>query len=354
MPRLTLLRALKLLLILWLVLIFVWVFLPSPEVPPPLRDKYIQNTLISGKTITTVHDWDHPTGECAAYAIDWQLIPDTRHDSLTLHIGTSHINLTEPLVSHEDYPRFDIATRTTGVRSGDLNHMINMPWFDYADANLFHHQMHGFDSQLKIRLVATASGVVQVWMNNDRIPSNSDGWKQRGWHRGTNLLGAFSGIEVERNSRSSVAGIETSYFTGRLPSRTYYFRSNLLEFLAPTLIVALYLFETVIFQPGRIVLVCLIPIIVLYALIVLCCWLVSGRPPFRGWSSRFPLTRYVFRKQRQKELPKRIWGPTGPVMADDDDDNLSDEEQSRASSKGFSAMLLPRFRSPSTKESRRG
>ena len=209
MPRISLLRILAFIPLVWLSLIFTWLFLPSPQITHNDRGNYIQQTLQSGQIVTTVLDWPPPHGECAAYAIDWQLRPSRAKDSVTLHIGKARINLTDLVMQHTElYLSHPIEA---GVRSGDLDHLINMPWFDYADASLFHHQMHGFTDDLRLRaLVFPDSSEVQIWKDAASWLTFTDPSLLDDERRATGLLASFSQVQTVKGARANIGGIVVS------------------------------------------------------------------------------------------------------------------------------------------------
>jgi hypothetical protein len=344
MPRVTCLRVLYLIVLIWLCLIFAWFLLPSPQIPRSLRSNHIQATLRSGEIITTIHEWDRQVDECAAYAIDWQLEADHAHDSVTLRLGKAHINLTHLAVQHS--PPFLSDQLQARVRSGDLDHIINMPWFDYADANLFHHQMHGFHGQLNVRALVSDSKEVQIWKDAASFNQFTGLAQLDDERRATGLLATFSKVQTIKGARASISGIVVSGVRGRLPSKTYYLRSAMLEILAPTLTVVLFLLETIVYPPALFLLMYTTPVVTVYAFVVLVCWFAQGQQPFNDWSRTFPLTRSLRGKPSRKKRRKRTWGPSGPVLEDSADES-SDEFLSASSTKPFGSMLLPRFRSPS-------
>ena len=342
MPRITPLRILCLVVLAWLALVFAWLFLPSPQIPRALRSHYIQQTLGSGEAITTVHDWSVQEGECAAYAIDWILEPKQDDDSVILHVGEARINLTDHIIGrHSPYLSFPITAR---VRSGDLGHIINMPWFDYADANLFHHQMHGFPGDLSTRvLTIPATKEVQIWKDSPSWRSwntFSDPSELDEERRAVGLLASFSNLQTVKGARASISGIVVSDVKGRLPSKTYRLRSAILEVIAPTLMILFVLLEFVILPA---ILTFIGPCIAIYAVLVLVCWIGYGQPPFREWASRFFLTRGLFRQPTRNKRRKRTWGLTGPVL--DQSGSDTDDERKPSVKKPHVWMPSSNFRS---------
>lgn len=315
MPRITLLRILGFIPLAWLCLIFAWLFLPSPQIPRAFRDNHIQQTLGSGQVITTVLDWDAPLGECASYAVDWNLVSNKRDDSVTLRVGKARINLTDLVLHDVPYlsPRIN-----AGVRSGDLDHIINMPWFDYADANLFHHQMHGFPGDLHLRALVLNSQEVQIWKDAASWKTFKNPATLDDERRAVGLLATFAKVQNVKGARASISGIRVSDVKGRLTSNTYHIRSTILEIIAPTLMILLVLLEFAVLPAAWYMLACIGPVIAAYVVIVLTFWFRSGRPPFREWSSKSLFTRGLLARSTKERQRKKTWGPSGPILDNSD------------------------------------
>ena len=265
-------------------------------------------------------DWDRPAGECASYAIDWSLVSENRADSVTLRVGEARINLTDLVLHDVPYlsPRIN-----AGVRSGDLGHIINMPWFDYADATLFHHKMHGFPGDLYLRALVLSSQEVQIWKDAASWDTFTDPATLDDERRAVGLLATFAKVQNVKGARASISGIEVSGVKGRLLSTTYHTRLTILKMIEPTLIILLVLVEYAVLPAAWYMLACIGPVIAAYVVIVLAFWFRSGRPPFREWSSRSLLTRGLLARSTKERQRKKTWGPTGPIL--DDSDVESDE-----------------------------
>ncbi|KAH8692219.1 hypothetical protein BGW36DRAFT_387200 [Talaromyces proteolyticus] len=342
MPRFTLLRLIKSFLLFWIALVGLWIFLPSlSPAPTNLRDHYIQNILTAGQTLHTVHKWHpsyaspgasgrvpHPSDDCSGLIIDWRLVSDVQHDSVSLDIGEHvHLNLTDAILKStqkNDDDDADLFTRNNElyvsevlnahINAGDENHVINMPWFRWADMALFHHQMHGFTYAIQIRVVARDGKRVEIWKastldNGDDVnlidPRPSD--------REFGVIASFSDLQVTQSARSGISGIVVSDVKGELPSKTYPTRSFLLVYLAPVLSVCLMLVLYVI-MPSLTTVV--LPLVAVYVVVVAICWCCSGRKDFVEWRANFWMTRCFFASsRRRKRSPGAvvIWGPSGPV-----------------------------------------
>ena len=344
MPRITPLRLLAFFPLAWLCLVFAWLFLPSPQVPRAFRDDHIQQTLVSGQVTTAVFDWDSPAGECASYAVDWSLLSNKKDDSITLRVGEARINLTD-LVLH-DVPYLS-PKLNAGVRSGDLNHVINMPWFDYADANLFHHQMHGFTGDLHLRALVLRSQEVQIWKDAASWKIFKDPAGLDDERRAVGLLATFAKVPNVKGGRASISGIEVSVLKGRLPSSTYQVRSTILDIIAPTLMILLFLLELIVLPAAWYIFAFMGPVIAAYVVVVFAFWSASGRPPFREWSGRFLLTRGLLAKSTKKRQRGRTWGPSGPVLEDSDiesDESFGSSEAIAAKEKANHRRISQSFK----------
>ena len=353
MPRITILRVITFVFLAWLCMIGAWFFLPSPQVPRALRSHHIQETLRSGQVITTVLDWAKQTDECAAYAIDWQLVPDYHNDYASLTVGSAKINLTSLALEYSP-PQPYISTKMTAeVRSGDLDHIINMPWFDYADANLFHHQMHGFPGYLDIRIIMINAKEVQIWKDSpswDAHDVDSQLAHLDDDRRATGLLATFSKIQTFKGARGSISNIVVSELKGRLPSKTYETRAAMLDILAPTLMVVLFLFEALVAPALWYCLIFIGPVVALYTAIIALCWCTYGHSTFSAWTRTSSLTKFWYsEKSRKVKSDLGIWGSSGPMMAEDLEGGKRYDDRTRLD-KNLSGWRVPaRFRASNAK-----
>lgn len=361
MPRFTFLRLIKSFVLFWVVLVGVWLFLPSPSPPlaADLRDHFIQTGLASGKVLHTVHKWHasyaspdasghvpRPSDDCAGLLIDWRLVSDT--SAVLLKVGDEQqrttLNLTDAVLKsgEEDQKSESGAESKSGhnalnglyvsdvlsveVRAGDEDHIINMPWFRWADMALFHNQMHGFTYSIELKLVARQTEKrVEVWKASALAGADASHLlSPRPVDRETGLLASFSDIPLLPSGQTAPAALSSIRVTdvkGDLPSKTYPIRSFILFYLAPFLTVCLFL-ALYLASP---VLTVLLPLAAVYVVIVALCWCVAVRRPdypgFAEWRESFWLTRYLCssccssRRQQRKRRRRQvmIWGPSGPV-----------------------------------------
>lgn len=366
MPRFTFLRLIKSFVLFWVALVGLWLFLPSPSPPlaADLRDHLIQTSLSSGKVLHTVHKWHasyaspdasghvrRPSDDCAGLLIDWRLIADDTSSAVLLEVGEQQttLNLTDAVLkSAEDNQESESTAESKGgghnalnglyvsdtlsveVRAGDEDHIINMPWFRWADMALFHNQMHGFTYSIELKLVAhhqTEKGSaarVEIWKASALAGADANHLlNPRPVDREIGLLASFSDIQLLPPTTGHPAALSSIHITdvkGDLPSKTYPIRSFILFYLAPFLTVCLFL-AIYLASP---VLTVLLPLVAVYVVIVALCWCVAVRradyPGFAEWRESFWMTRWLasccLSRRHQRNRRRRqvmIWGPSGPV-----------------------------------------
>ncbi|CRG91634.1 hypothetical protein PISL3812_08684 [Talaromyces islandicus] len=359
MPRFTFLRLVKGFFLFWPALVGLWLFLPSPGPPrtADLRDQLIQSSLTSGQVLHTVHEWHasyagedasghvpRPSDDCAGLLIDWHLLADAQHESAVLLEVGEHttLNLTDAILksaeeensvrsgdskSHNALSGIYVSDLlSVEVRAGDENHIINMPWFRWADMALFHNQMHEFTYTIDLRLVAHQTGParVEIWKASSLAGADASHLlNPQPADRELGLLASFADIQP---TYTALTSIHVADVKGDLPSKTYPIRSFILFYLAPFLTVCLFL---AIYLAAP-VLTVLLPVVAVYVVIVALCWCVAvRRPDYRGfaeWRASFWMTRYVSccccssprrHRGRRRQGPVVIWGPTGPVYESD-------------------------------------
>lgn len=391
-PIPTFFRLVKLIFLSWLCLIGLWTFLPSPRIFSPdgngkdnyARNEYIQQTLTSGRVLRTMHTWtpsftlssvpavdpfyepnevahtQHPADDCRGLLFDWRLVSDAHHKAaVLLEMGRDfrvRINLTDDLlrVQENSAPADGVNVVAEGgndksvyisqlinlqVDAGSRDHVINMPWFHFPDAALFHNQMHGFTYDVQIRVVARReTGTVEIWKaaslldcarrqeheqqqhryggirKNDPFTLDFD--KTTLDDRENGILASFSNIyHISGNNDGenqpprkgkAMSDIKITISADDLPSKTYKLRSLILVPLAPSLIIAFFLLSEVLtplFFPV------LLPGLLGFIMIVLICWAYyrysssrrnrttaavhweHAQMGFGDWCSRFWMTR---------------------------------------------------------------
>jgi hypothetical protein len=374
MPRFTFFRLIKTFFLFWAVLVSLWLFLPSPSPPlaAELRDQLIQTELTSGEILHTVHKWHdsyasvdasghvpRPSDDCAGLLVDWHLISDDAAQHVLLKVGEhTTLNLTDAVLKSAEGKEEGGSTRSTEsqshnalsglyvsdilsveVRAGDKDHIINMPWFRWADMALFHHQMHGFSYTIELKLIARQiGGRVEVWKASALAGADASYLlNPRPADRELGLLASFSDVQLTpfssaaataTTTATALSNIHITDVKGDLPSETYPIRSFILSYLAPFVIICLFL-AIYLASP---VLTFLLPLVAVYIVIIALCWCVAVRRPdypgFAEWRASFWMTRYVpcssarSRRQQRKRRggrqgPVVIWGPTGPVYESD-------------------------------------
>lgn len=207
------------------------------------------------------------------------------------------------------------------VNTGGADHIINLPWFHLPDAALFHNQMHGYDYDVDLRVVARYSKSeqktsVQIWksapltewlrlrkelakrqslhmkpdksdpIENDNISKdfiNAEG-KLTNILRGNSsytsgILATIHGVDsvlssVSSSSSSSKFSIKTTIHNAELPSRTYWIRTLILAPLAPSLMIAFFLLTgSLQFLPILLLSSKVLAVLALYCAAVIICWI---------------------------------------------------------------------------------
>lgn len=223
-----------------------------------------------------------------------------------------------------------------------------MSWFDSADAILFHHQMDGFTGTINLRAFVLDNHQVQIWKDTASWKTFTNPSQLEEEHRAIGLLASFSMVQTVKGARARVTSIKVSNVKGRLPFTTYRFRTSLLDLIAPSLTVVLFLLELVSSPPASFlftVSLYIAPILAAYAMLVFLFWCFSGCQPFSTWSRRSTLTSWVRKDDKRKKSRPGIWGPAGPVF--DGARNGVDEEHALPLTR---SQLDWRIRSTSQKE----
>lgn len=361
MPRLisSVSRILKFFFLSWLSLIGLWTFLPSPTIPVNSagHDQRIQQTLTSGRTLKTIHrwspfffaDWVSPhrqSPDCSGLIIDWRLVSDHDDSVALLEMGRdlrARINLTDAILQVQQQrddavdknpPIYFSDQITVQVDGGDEDHVINMPWFYWADAAIFHNVMHGFTHDIHLRVVARReTETVEIWkaavlakwvrLAEDEDLA-ADFQKISPADRSNGVLASFSNIHHHqyqtgqdppaiKSAYSAISDIITDMQAAELPSKTYTIRSWILIPLAPSSTIAFFLMTELLFPYLFPV---FLPALAAYAIIVLICWtyysytyyhhrkatryghgdaatMITKKMGFGDWCSRFWMTRPV-------------------------------------------------------------
>lgn len=369
MPRITPWRILKLFAFVWLIMIWLWLLLPSPPIPHLERGAHIQRTLGSGKPLITVHDWDRYFNandtkgddysflrQGTALIIEWRLA-SSKNQEFMLRIDDRKIDISSLLAQAEEMnqdaeadkiewtPYFSEPLQFDSVPVGDAEPaVLCFSWFYKSDKHLITHKFHGTTGGMVLRLVVTEPGVVEVWkdagmaelldsltlakMRAENLVELTIQQKKELFARVKGVKDSLSSTSMlarfEDTDRKSLQAIVVRDMAGDIPSPSYPIRRALLVLLGPTLIAFSFgLFYIYLFFAF---LLPLAPTLLLLSLLIglaisgttLLCWLRDRRPPFREWTRTFWLTRWVHRDPKRKE--KSIWGPAGPVFKEITDD----------------------------------
>lgn len=337
MPRLTILRLLKSVILLWLSLLGFWLFLPFPPHDPTVQNTLVQQTLQSGHPLNTVHEYHEsflaprdasqwPRSGCdQAVILDWRLTSDPNHDSITLQLGESFsLNLTEIVVQdmlHRDESRLSKAEHPLVTWTDDLSIRVRTAapgqiydpwWFYYPDAVLLNEQLWAGDyCDIDLKVLVTDGNQVEVFKASTfysyddmgdkyyaRIPPITTARPVRVRERGQGHLATFFNIPTGfktrddayykfrtgirkpmAKTRGDTSNIGVSNFAGSLPSKTYPIRRVLMMIVAPILLIIHIVGDQLLRFHF------LLPVILgAYALLMTLAWLVAGKPrPVWSW-----------------------------------------------------------------------
>jgi hypothetical protein len=312
MPRVTPLRVLRLLVTPWLVLLGIWLFMPSPTTPLSGRQARISSTLTSSRTLTTVIPYDDSfrsngkggIEEGSSVVVRWYLSYSHKEKGFILRIGDSDdINL-----SH-DLARSNIRTNLTEskrfrpfmskpyairVGAGDTEHPYNMPWFTYADKIMNYEEFHGFHAEIMLTTVVHTPGVIEVWKSgvvDTALKSGSTVHQLRDSYR-EGMLASFELPPPDHDVR--VTSIKVNDVKGDFPSWTYPIRKIIIFPLAPMVGVVSFILLPV----AGVLFVVAAVILTVYWLVVCVGWFSAGCPEYRPWRQEFSVKRYVFPHSR--------------------------------------------------------
>ena len=242
-----------------------------------------------------------------------------------LRVSSTTINLTDASLRFAPsvQPFVSDAIKVS-VRTGDRNHITNLPCFDEADATLIHYAMHGFTDDVWLRFVVRHKGVVEVWKAGHAVNLGRDGKE----------ADQAEGLLIKVDGLGSAEGWRVSEVQGRLVSRTFWVRSWLVSILGLSLVIAMALVQGVIVPGLWYVSVALVPMIVGYVVLIIVVWYCIGKPPLLDWVKQSWLTRWMCRGKRGSGRRVAVWGPAGLVYRREDDDgsaNMTEKEYRRAS-----------------------
>lgn len=319
-----------------------WMFMPSWSISPHDRDAYIQNAFSRGRTVVTVMSYDREISknvgsnmvsdsECTTLLLHWWLRRKASSHVLSLSstsdegINFTHIIEGANSAYREDVkddpeqpwsPYFSKSVRLSDIAEGDLDEEINMRWFDPADKNLFHHEMHNFFTNIFVTGVVPEPGVVEIWgskyINNihellsdprKEHFSNATVWSKQ-IHQEmvlrqskADMLASFRMVEDQHGVRFVVNEIK-----GRLASRSFPIRRRLLFFLGPLYSIAMIPISILaglsdLIAPAM-------PFILLWLGIMFALFLYRRLVAY-GFISRG--------RSDSNASSRKVWGPAGPV-----------------------------------------
>lgn len=320
----------------------LWLFLPSPSIPPQHRDAYIKREFASGGTVITAVDYRpflrHPgriySGECSECSdafIHWR--QRTSGDKVTVDVSDSGsdatIRATDILKlgaewhdknSGQGVPYFSDSFGLKDIPGGELGEEVAMPWFQEVDQKLIDYNMHNKRVDLGVRAVIPKPGVLEIWRNAYVEPIWSDdpvlayGRMVQNKTK-TDHLATFKLIKHGGSSSLTVL-----HLAGDLPSHTYPIRRALLFPLGPFIGIPFVVIPSLIevFAPFS-----YLVIIWLGAIVGLVCYrrMVEGGPIDTCVGSLFCPGR-----RRKDKNKTEVWGPTGPVDSKDIRQSFDEEK----------------------------
>ena len=371
MPRLHVLRIILFILLIYTCLIGLWLFLPSPTIRPAFRSYHIGSVLTSGSPLTLVYR-DSPTlkygtyrsnSECDYLGITYQLSSNRRKDELTLHIDELELNLTDYALKDKE-TKTELWTSETlkvkGVRMGSTDHTINMPWFHTPDAILFHNVMHGFDTEVSLRVLVSERGVVEMWKDSEALKALYDRLRfgpsrvkkeMSAAEKESGVLMRFKDVPTTKGTRAEMGGIKVTDVHGELVSRTFGIRMRLLGPLGPVPTIVLFLIEMAVIPALIWVMPKLGLLIGVYAVGVWIWWMMTARPPLGEWIAtrlalapvRWAAGCFGLRRGHRKARRRRtVWSATGPVEEDEEDirqNGQNENESSRSFGKRMQEIM---------------
>ncbi|KAH7411722.1 hypothetical protein DE146DRAFT_251727 [Phaeosphaeria sp. MPI-PUGE-AT-0046c] len=329
MPRVTPCRCLKLLALPWIVMSGLWLFLPSPSIPPQQRDAYIERKFASGDTVITAIDYKpflrHPgriySGECSECSdafIHWR--QRTSGTKLTVDVSDfgsdATIQVTDLFKLGADWhnrnpgqgvPYVSKSFGLNDIPGGELGEEVAMPWFQEVDQKLIDYNMHNMRVRLSVRAIIPKPGNLEIWRNayvepiwfDDPLSAYERILKNK---TTTDHLATF-----QLTSHGGSSSLAVLHLTGDLPSRTYPIRRALLFPLGPFIGIPFVVIPSLIevFAPFSYLI-----IIWLGAVVGIFCY----RRVIEGGQIDTCFGGLCCPGRRHKKKNKTgVWGPTGPM-----------------------------------------
>ena len=300
----------------WLLLVALWVALPSPSVESQDPNYYSTSVLKAGKTLTRVYKsvarklrspqtqvlclspicsiadffpyHDRSTSVQVSrvsgrlsFALDYTI--DLSGQSLRLG-PDSHLDIKPPTVLPSLSPPFT-ASATVGDQDG-----INLPWFTHADATLLFGQSDIYGQRmasLSLRARWTESGSLELWPDSEQWADASS--------RPSGLSPLLSLKHYTSATQAQFQAILPTDKPSSSPSYSYLVRVMILKIIKPTVLGL----RSLLAEVGAVCatlwafVILLVQFVIAYMLIVTLVWWVKGRPPFREFLATSLLTRFI-------------------------------------------------------------
>jgi hypothetical protein len=234
-------------------------------------------------------------------------------DGLTIDLSPSYVT-SYPFTSQEKY---------TLVNTGDQDG-INPPWFTPADSTLLFWWIHGDKAKLALEVYWVDAHTIEIRdadSGSQTEPLLKLSFEKPAGDFG-NQLRLLKAVELPLGSSS--------------PSTTYAFRVAILAIIAPTGLLAMGVVG--VLAPAMAlaleVLAYLVKVSGFYCLALIVIWLVRGRRPIAedDFVSRFPgmeLFGGQGARRRTSRGRRTVWGPSGPIEIDVEDDRRVPRRQIR-------------------------
>ena len=304
---------------------------------------HVGDTINSEYRVTTVHRYgltysspDQPTfenfppknnGIWSAVILEWHILNDC-HGGVELRIGRPEPQFPGKSTPYPDLgvslnltwwaqqpPQFCERGYSFWTRAGDQDG-LSMPYFNYADATLFYHQLYQSYQLVYLRLLVLEDGVIQVWkdmpewdtFNASDVALIDDDDRRRG------LVATF--YHFDQSLRSAPESMSVGFQDALFPSRTYPLRRAILSVLGPLYLATGWIaFWTADVLKVVIILIvyCVLMYVGVSVVLTAIGWLLCGCPrPVCPWLKGSSVYR-VYSKLLLRPERRKIWGPLGPL-----------------------------------------
>ncbi|KAJ9616469.1 hypothetical protein H2200_000188 [Cladophialophora chaetospira] len=375
MRRITLLRIVLLAPLFYLLLILLWVVLPSPDVPwgTDVADK-TEDRLYRGETVTRVYDVDDffpymdltPSVQVArrsqrdSFALTFAYDAPTGAFSVRGHGSTNTFNLNHPYSPKTETAAF-VWWDTVKVEAKTGDHDgINLPGFSHADSALLYWEIHRDVATLPL-WVTIEEGILEGKPIR-RVDIKPDGeafdpLKTNETNRAApnSLLTLFVDPEHPtrslrhamwpriRNSKTQSSDLRP-FKPNSSPSRTFPIRRAIQAILVPSW----FFIDEVVFPlieasasilSGAVHLV--FWLIIIYVVAVLAYWKASGAGAFWPWTRTFWMTRAMVRYLGARISPARFGTDVDKADLDGSEGETSDTASAVTSREGPTPLTSP-------------